>query len=106
MIKAAETVGDISLYEPGRSRPVMLYLGQCRVASPAGTETVRTVGELRFVIRFQQQAHHFADQFIRPGWQAERPELAAFFRDVNPFHGLEPVALVAQRIDDAPDLRP
>ncbi len=38
--------------------------------------------------------------------QAERPQLAPIFlRDVNPSHPLEPVALVAQRIDDAPDPR-
>src|SRR5439155_10543705 len=37
--------------------------------------------------------------------QAERSLLPVLFRDVNPLHRLEPVALVAQRIDDAPGLR-
>jgi hypothetical protein len=31
------------------------------------------VGELRLVVRLQQQTHHLADQFIRPGGQPEGP---------------------------------
>jgi hypothetical protein len=66
---------------------------------------MRAAGELRLVIRFQENAHYFADEFIRPWRQAERPQVAAvLLRDVNPSCWLEPVALVAQRIDDAPDL--
>src|SRR2546423_4060988 len=62
------------------------------------------VGELWLVVRFKEQAYHFADQLVRPGRQAERPHLPVLFRDIGPPDGLEPVALVAQRIDDAPDL--
>ena len=67
-------------------------------------EPVRAAGESRLVIRLKEQAHHLADQLVRPGRQAERPQFAAFLRDVDPLDRAEPVALVAQRIDDAPDL--
>ena len=66
MIQAPETVGDITLDEPGRSGPHIGYLRQRGMAAPAGTETMRAAGELRLVIRFQQDANHFADDLIRP----------------------------------------
>ena len=63
--------------------------------------------KLRLVMRLQQEADHFADEFIRPGQQAERSQFPVLFRDPGPLDWLEPVALVAQRIDDAhgPGLR-
>ena len=62
------------------------------------------VGEDRFVVRLQQETHHLADEFVRPGRQAERAPLPVLFRDVDPPGRAEPVALVAHRIDDAVDL--
>ena len=106
MVERSEAVGDVAFDEPGCPGPGIRHLRQRGVASPAGTETVRPAGELGLVVRLQQEAHHLADQFIRPGRQAERPFLPVLLRDVDPLDGLEPVALVAQRIDDAPDLRP
>ncbi len=82
----------------------MFYLAECGVAPPAGTETVGTVGERRLVVRLQEEADHFADNLVRPGRQAERSPFPVLFRDIDPLHRLEPVALVAQRINDAPDL--
>src|SRR6185312_6173796 len=100
-----EAVGDVSLDEPGCPGPGVSHLAQRGVTAPAGTETMRTAGELRLVVRLKQQAHHLADQFVRPGRQAERPQFAALLlRDVDPLDRAEPVALVAQRINDAPDL--
>ena len=46
MIEAPETVGDVSLDEPGRPFQMSRHLAQRGVAAPAGTETVGTVGEL------------------------------------------------------------
>ena len=66
---------------------------------------MRTIGELRLVVRLKQQADHLAEQFIRPCRHAERAEFPILFRNVNPPYRAEPVALVAQRIDDAPGLR-
>jgi hypothetical protein len=34
------------------------------VAAPAGTETVGVVRELRLVVGLQQEADHFADEFV------------------------------------------
>src|ERR1700719_874026 len=105
MVQAPEAVGDITLDKPGRPFPGLGYLRQRGMAAAAGTETMRAAGEPRFIIRFQENAHYFADEFIRPRRQAERPQFAAaLLRDVNPSRWLEPVALVAQRIDDPPDL--
>src|SRR5580704_1394348 len=73
------------------------------MAAPAGTETIGKVGELRLVIRLQQEADHFADQLIRPGRQAERPFPSVLLRDPDPPYRPEPVTLGAQRIDDPPD---
>jgi hypothetical protein len=47
-------------------------IAQRGVAAMAGPETTGPAGELRLVIRFQQEADHFADEFIRPGRQAGR----------------------------------
>src|SRR2546429_2899262 len=47
VVEAPETVGDVSLDEPGRPGPVVGYLGQRRVATPTGTEPVGARGESR-----------------------------------------------------------
>ena len=67
MIQGPETVGDVSLDEPGRPGPGDRHLAQCRVASSPGTETVGVVRERRFVVRLQEQAHHLADELVGPG---------------------------------------
>lgn len=64
MIEFPETVGDISLDEPGRSGPGVGHLTQSGVASPARPVPVGVVGELRLIERRQEQAHYFADQFV------------------------------------------
>jgi hypothetical protein len=67
---------------------------------------VGTVRELDVVVRLQQQAHHLADQFVRPGRQAKRARLASprLLGDMHPAHRAEPVPLEAYRLDDAADL--
>ena len=67
LIKRPEAVGDITLDEPGRPAPGVGHLAECGVTAPAGTEPVGTAGELRLVVGLQQEAHHFADEFVRPG---------------------------------------
>ena len=66
MAQAAEAVGNITLDKPGRPGPGPGYFRQCGMAAAAGTETMRTAGKTRLVVRLQQDAHYFADQFIRP----------------------------------------
>src|SRR6516164_140423 len=104
VIKLVETPGDVSLDKPGRPRPGDRHFGQGRMATTAATETVRAIGELRLVIRLKKQTDHLADEFVRPGRQAKRPEFPVLFLDIDPPYRAESVAFVAQRIDDAADL--
>jgi hypothetical protein len=104
VVKTPETIGDVTLDEPGCPGPGLGHIPQGGVASPAGTETIGAAGELRLVVRLKQQANYLADQLIRPGRHAERTEFPVLLRDIDPPHRAEPVALVAQRINDAPYL--
>ena len=72
VVQRPEAVRDVSLDKPGRPGPDVFHFAQRGVAATAGPETVGPAGELRLVIRFQQEADHFADKFVRPGRQAER----------------------------------
>ena len=74
------------------------------MTTTGGSVTVGAVGELRLVVRLKQQAHDFADELVRPRWQTQRPLLPVLLGDVVPPDGLEAVALVTQRVDDALDL--
>jgi hypothetical protein len=62
------------------------------------------IGKTGLIVRLQQEAHHFADQLIRPARQSEGPEFSVFLWNEDPFYWAEPVALVTQGIDDASDL--
>ena len=61
MVKPVKALGDVALDKPGRSRPRACHLAQCGVAAATGTVTVGVLGELRLVVRLQQQAHDFAE---------------------------------------------
>src|SRR5258708_14367328 len=104
MIQRSEAVGDVSFNEPGCPRPVDCHLSKSSVAAAAGAETVRAAGKLRLVIRLKEQADHFADKLVRPGRQAERPELPVLLLDIDTPHRCKPAALSEQRIYDAPVL--
>ena len=104
VVETPETIGEVTLDEPGCPGPVGRHFGQRRVAAPAGTETVGTGGEPRLVARLQQQPHYLADELVRPRRQPQRPQLPPMLlRDVDAACGREPVALVTHRIDDAAD---
>ena len=45
---------------------VSLDLPQCGMAAAPFPEPVRLGRELRLVVRLQKQAHHLADELIRP----------------------------------------
>src|SRR6266581_4464772 len=79
MVERPETISDISLDKPGRPCPCVSYL--------------------------QQEADYFTDELVRPGRQAERSRFPILLGNMDPPDGLESVAFVAQRIDDASDLR-
>jgi hypothetical protein len=61
MVKAAEAVGDVALYEPGGPGPGGIDVPQRGVTSPASPEPVRVVRELRIVKCFQQYPDDFPD---------------------------------------------
>src|SRR5207244_12346359 len=104
VVKATETIGDNTRGKPGRPAPGVSHLAQCGVAAAAGTEPVGAAGELGLVVRLKQQAHHFAEQLVRPGGQAKSAEFAILLGNVDPPGRAEPVALVAHLLDDRPDL--
>src|SRR6266487_5133624 len=106
MVERPETVGYVALDEPGRAPPSGTDALQRGVTAPARTETVGVAGELRLVIRLQQQADHFLQQLVRPRRQVQRTLLAgmSFLVDEHTSCWGPPVTLMAERIDDRLDL--
>jgi site-specific DNA recombinase len=104
VVKRPEAVSDIPLDEPGRSGPGVGHLPQRGVTASAWPEPVGPVGEDRFVVGLQQQAHHFTDQLVRPGRQTQRSCLPVLLRDERPPYWTKPIALETHCFDDAIDL--
>jgi hypothetical protein len=67
VVQPVETLGDVAFDEPRRGLPRVVDVPQRRVTAAAGPETVGGGTELRLVIRLQKGAHHFLQQFVRPG---------------------------------------
>ena len=88
MVKLVEAPGDVTLDKPGCPGPGDRHLAQGGVAAPAGPVTVGVLGELRLVVRLQQQAHDFAEQLVRPRRQTKRPLLPVLLGDVGRLTGL------------------
>ena len=103
-IEPVKTLGDVALDKPARPGPGFRHLAQGGVAAPAGPVTVGVIGELRLVVRLQQQADHFAEQLVRPRRQTQRPLFPVLLGNVASPDGPKPVALVTHRVDDALDL--
>lgn len=61
MIKLVKAAGDVTFDKPGRSRPIGHHLAQRGVATSVGTVTMGVIGELRLIIRLQEDTHHFAE---------------------------------------------
>ncbi len=60
VVKLVEAPGDVTFDKPGCRRPADRHVAQCGVTAAAGAVTMRVVGELRLVVRLQQQAYDFA----------------------------------------------
>ena len=60
MVKLVEAPGDVTFDKPGCRRPADRHVAQCGVTAAIGAITMRVVGELRLVVRLQQQTHDFA----------------------------------------------
>jgi hypothetical protein len=103
--KDPKAVGDVTLDEPHRSPPLVVDLQQGTMTPAAGAEPVGAVGELRLVVRLQDQAEHFLQQLVRPGRQSQRTLLArSLLLDVAAPHRSPPVALLTEHADDRLDL--
>ncbi len=105
MVQGPETVGDVALDEPHRPVPLVIDLLQGGVTAAARAEPVGAVGELRLVVRLQDQAQYLLQQLVRPGRQ---PQRSLFHRilllDVSaPYRGPS-VTLLPERLDDGLDL--
>lgn len=97
---------DVTLNEPGGPVPSPVDRVEGGVTPPTRSEAVGVVAELRLVIRFQQGAYDFLQQFVGPGWQAQWALLArAFLLDVDAPHGGPAIPLVPQRLDNRLDFR-
>src|SRR6478672_2757996 len=83
----------------------MLDFPQCGMTAAPFAERVRVVRELRLVVRLQKQAHHLADQLVRPGRQAQRTELPVLLRDVDTAYRRESVFLLPHQPGDPVDPR-
>src|SRR5215471_17263407 len=75
------------------------------MTAAARTEPVGAAGELRLVVRLQQQADYLLQQLVRPRRQPQRTLLAAsLLLDVGAPHWCPPVTLLPERGDDRLDL--
>src|SRR5437867_8938133 len=90
---------DISFYEPLRPWPVFLYSFEGRVASPARSESMGMVGELWFVVCFQNASYNFLNHFVRPWWHAQWSLSAFAFGYCYPSHWRPLPSLVSDCFD-------
>jgi hypothetical protein len=103
MIQGPEAVGDVTLDKPRGPGPGALYLPQRGMTPSPLAEPVRPAGKPRLVIRLQKQAHHLADQLVRPRRQPQRAQLPVFLRDPDAAGRGEPVPLAPHLPDDLID---
>src|SRR6266851_35562 len=106
VVQTVEAGGDVSLHEPGSTRPRPLDLLKGRVAPSAWPKPVRARGELRLEVGLQDQADDFLQQLVRPDGNAERALLGrVLLLDVDAPGWRPSVALEAQGLDDRIDVR-
>src|SRR5262249_30254409 len=91
------------LLKPGCARPCRGDLVERGVAAPPGTKPLRPGRKRRLVVRLKQQAHPPADQLVRPGRQAKRPQGPVPLGNMPPPNRGEPIVLGPQPADDLPD---
>jgi hypothetical protein len=65
VVQRPKAVGDVTLDEPHSSRPPVVDLQQRRMTPVGRPEPVRAVGELRLVVRRQNETQRFLQQFVR-----------------------------------------
>lgn len=84
MIKAIETLSNISLDNPSYCLKLLAYLAKCRVAPATGTETVAIRTKGRFIDLLQHDGDCFLDNFLTRRSNTQRAQfLFAGFGDPN-----------------------
>src|SRR5262249_3829390 len=102
-IDVVEKSLNISLDEPLGPDPALLDLDQGGVATSVRPEAVGESRELRLVIRLQEGADYFLQQFVAPGRHPQWSETSFLLGDVDPADGSPAVAFRAELLDDRPD---
>src|SRR6516165_8120858 len=87
MINIVKTSFDVPLDEPFHTLPGMEDVLQGCVAPTSHSESVGGRAELRFVVCFQDGAHDFLQQFVRPSRDAERSCSSIPFRNLDATNG-------------------
>src|SRR5579884_3763322 len=78
---------DIPLDQPRGPMPSPIDRVQSGMTTASRSKAVGMIAELRLVIRFQQGAYHFLQQFVGPRGQAQCALLGrAFLLDVDASH--------------------
>src|SRR3954451_22471782 len=104
MVNVIEASFDISFDKPLRAVPSMLDLGQGRMATVLGAETVRVLAKLRFVVCFQDGTHDFLQQFVGPDGNAEWSHLPIGLGNILPPLRRPSVSFMTYSVDDRRDL--
>lgn len=75
---AVAAIDDAARYTAGH----LAFHRLLETTDPDGWDLAR-----RLAICLQNEAHHFPDEFVRPGRQTQRPFLPVAFRDPDPLAG-------------------
>ena len=98
-----EAFGDVALYEPNGSYPVMVDFPQGRVTPPFWSEPMGMGAELRLKVGVENETHDFLHQFIRPALNAKWTFPAILFRDVDAPGGFPSIPLMPHSVNDGSD---
>ena len=101
-----EAFGDVALYEPNGSYPVMVDFPQGRVTPPFWSEPMGMGAKLRLKVGVENEAHYFLQQFIRPGLNTKWAFPPILFRDVDTPGRAPLIPLVSHCVDDGSNFLP
>ena len=104
MIQTVETGRNIAFYQPGGACPAVVNRREGSVTTARRTEPVGLVGELGLVIRLQNEANHFLQQFARPGRETQWSHFPVLPGNVRPPDWRPSEPFEAQSPDDGVDL--
>ena len=103
VVDVVEAPFDIPFDKPADTGPVCNHVAQGGVAPPVGPKAVGMVGELRFVVGFQNHPDDLLQQLVRPRRYAQGTGSPIWFGKVDPSHWRPPEPLITKLVDDAVD---